>query len=210
MLSFLYLQTDRLKGIYAQRTETLRTRLTREASAASDAGVEFGAGGPKVIGKLSQSEKLTSEETTTPEQMVVKLLQPVAESSFVQLIDQSEDWGFVSAGSLVTFQTKLNFCGYGASVEQIWRQFCDRPSEKLTRNDLYLSGELAGKNVEMPFRSDWFTGPNAFVFLCRGTSSYIECLAVVMGTVDSSPVMLQPVAFGYGFVSNASSPVTKD
>ena len=203
MLSFLYLQTDRLRGIFAQRTAALQTKTTRETS--SGVGADLGAKllGLEATAKGQRGSKAVTEEVTTPEQMVTSLLQPNPEDSFVQLVRAAEDWQFVGAGSLVLFQTKLTFGAYGATREEIWSQFCESPTDRLIRNDLWLQGSLAEREVEMPFRSEWFTGPNAFAFLCRGEASYLEGLAVIMGTLDSSPVMLQPVAFGYGLTAEA-------
>ena len=205
MLSFLYLQTDRLRGIFAQRTEALQTKTTREIS--SGVGADLGAKwfGLEAAAKGQRGSKAVTEEVTTPEQMVASLLQPDPEGSFVQLVRAAEDWPLVSAGRLVLFQTKLTFGAYGATREEIWRQFCQSPTDRLVRNDLWLQGSLAEREVEIPFRSKWFTGPNAFAFLCRGEASYLEGLAVVMGTLDSSPVMFQPVALGYGLTAEAGA-----
>ena len=63
---------------------------------------------------------------------------------------------------------------------------------------------LAARSVEIPFSSNWVTGPSQFTMLCHAMFEHLEGLAVVMNQPTSSPVMLQPLAVGNGFVEEES------
>ena len=209
MLSFLYLQTERVRGVFAQTMSALETKTVREKNMGAEGGFEAGVMGFKASAKTSRGGKATTEELKTPEQMVADLLAAPPGETFIQHIAIASDWDQVGPGSLVVFDGTFELGVYGATREEVWKQFCTSHAEKIVRYDLHLVGCLEGIDVEIPFRSEWFTGPNAFAFLCRRPSLYLEVLAVAIGAKEPSPAMFQPLAFGHGMKSHASQPRTE-
>lgn len=203
MLTLIYLQTERVRSLFAQTSEIMPTKQVQELAGGGEAGLEAGAFGFKASGKASRTGKTTTESTLTPEQMLSKLLALTPETGITQFIEDQSDWDIVEPGSLVLLAGKFSLECYGATREDLWKSFCANPNEKLVRNDLYLQGTVEKRDLEIPFRSEWFTGPNAFAFLCRPASLGLEVVALAFALPGDGPAMLQPLAFGQGLVKHA-------
>ena len=205
MLTLIYLQAERVRSVFAQTSEMMLTKQVQEHSGGGEAGLEAGVFGLKATGKGSRTSKTITESALTSEQMLSKLLAQVPETSVTVFVEGKGGWDTVEPGSLLLLAGTFSLECYGSTREELWKSFCANPAEKLVRNDLYLRGNVAERDVEIAFRSEWFTGPNALPFLCRPTLLTLEVLALAFALPDDGPAMLQPVAFGQGLVRQAQT-----
>ncbi|MES2555776.1 MAG: hypothetical protein V4604_06485 [Bacteroidota bacterium] len=201
MQSYLYLHPDRIKGIYTQFTHGLTTKQTEEKSHSSEGGISakfFSFFDTQVKG--TQSKKLAIETIEIAENMVSHLVDKQLSGDFTkQLIDQS-DWNGVVQGTLIAFKGNLDFDSYGLTKEQLWQASHEEIGERTIRHDLRLHGTIGDISVEIPFSSNYIAGASQFTVLCHAMFASLEGLGVVMSDPTKQPIIIQPLAFGNGFV----------
>ncbi len=204
MQSYLYIHPERIKGIYTQMVDGVVSKHTSEKSKGAEANVEGGFWSIfKTSVKGNKGSKVTVEKTTEPENMVAQLVQIVPETGWTRMLVEPDDWDFIAKGNLVAFRGKLEFDSYGLSKNELWDASYDKLGERNIRHDLRLKGPIGGRLVEIPFSSNWITGPSQFTVLCHAMFEYLEGLAVVLNQPDGNLVMMQPLAFGNGFVTDS-------
>lgn len=210
MQSYLYIHKERTKGIYTQMVEGIVAKKISEKSASFEAIVEGGIWAflkGKVKGK--KGGKIIIEKLTEPENMVADLVRIVPETGWTKLLVGPADWDFISKGDLVVFQGNLEIDSYSLSKGELREELYAKRGEMEARYDLMLKGQIGGKVVEIPFSLNWITGPSQFSMLCHSRIKYLEGLAVIYSRPDTTPVLMQPLAFGDGFVQQMRSEYQK-
>lgn len=201
MQSYLYIHEERIKSIYAQYANGLQTKKSSEKAESLEGGVTGGFFSfLKSSAKGSKSGKSVVETVDTPVNMVADLIKIVPETGFTKSLVAPEDWQFITQGSLVVFRGDLEFDSFGLSKGELWDASYDEIGKREVRHDLRLKGNIAGKLAEVAFSSNYVTGPSQFTVLCHAMFDHLEGLAVVIGDPNKEPVMLQPLAFGNGFI----------
>jgi len=201
MQSYLYRNEDRIKSVYSQLTDGLISKTSAEESSSVEAGL-----GVSILSFLTPSlkgargGKKTTEKMMVPENMVATLVKIIPETGMTKQIAAVDDWDHVSTGDLVAFRGELEFDSFGHTKAELWKASYEDPGQRKIRHDLRLKGTIAGRYVEIPFSSNWVTGPSQFTMLCHAMFDCLEGLAIVMTDPGSVPVMLQPLAFGNGFI----------
>ncbi|MDD2729871.1 hypothetical protein [Malikia sp.] len=202
MQSYLYLNENRIKSVFSQLTDGLVTKTNVESSKSVEAGI-----GASLLGMLTPSLKATkagkqsTEKVMAPENMVAHLIKIIPKTGKAKLLTTQEDWRSVYKGDLVVFHGELEFDSFGHTKQELWDASCEELGQRKLRHDLRLKGQIGGKYVEIPFSSNWVTGPSQFTMLCHAEFDSLEGLAIVMTDPESKPVMLQPLAFGNCFIA---------
>ncbi len=200
MQSYLYLHAERIKGIYTQLSHGMPVKKSVEKSNS----VEGSASG-SFLTFLSSSlrgakgNKIITETIDLPENMVSRLIETHDDQFTKRLVD-TEDWTTVKQGSLIAFRGNLDFDSYGLSKEELWKASYDKIGERKVSHDLRLHGQIGDRLVEIPFSSNYIAGASQFTVLCHAMFDQLEGLAVVMSSPNKEPVILQPLAFGNGFI----------
>jgi hypothetical protein len=201
MQSYLYRNEDRIKSVYAQLADGLVSKTSAEESSSVEAGL-----GASLLSILTSSlkgtrgAKKTTEKIIAPENMVAALVKIIPETGKTRQLAVPDDWNYVTKGDLVVFRGELKFDSFGRTKEELWDASYEDLGQRKIRHDLRLKGHLAGRYVEIPFSSNWVTGPSQFTMLCHAMFDCLEGLAIVMTDPGNEPVMLQPLAFGNGFI----------
>ena len=203
MQSYLYIHKERIRAIYSQFTNGIRTKTSTENSSS----VEGSATGSifsffKSSVKGSKGGKTIVESVDTPANMLVELVKAGSESGFTKKLIDPGDWDKIEQGDLVVFRGKMEFDSYGKSKIELWNSFNYDTGEWNERHDLRFTGTIAGKNSEIAFSSGHVTGPSQITVLCHSDFDQLEGLAVVIGSPNKLPVMFQPLAFGNGFLKD--------
>lgn len=202
MQSYLYRNDERIKSIYAQIIQGIVAKKTVEKSETLEGSISGG-----ILSLLTSSlkgakgGKTTTETLTAPENMVTALVKIIPETGPTKRLVEPVHWAAIAQGDLVVFRGELEFDSYGLTKDALWKASYEDIGQRKTRHDLRLKGLLAGRMAEIPFSSNWVTGPSQFTVLCHAMFEFLEGLAIVVNCPNANPVLMQPLAFGNGFVT---------
>src|SRR6185369_6412915 len=104
MQSYLYINKERVRGIYTQVTNGIIAKKTVEKSESAEGSI--GGGVLSVLTtaiKGTKGAKDTLELLTEPENMVAALVNIVPEVAVTKPLVQASDWSIIGQGDLVVF-----------------------------------------------------------------------------------------------------------
>lgn len=202
MQSYLYRNDERIKSVFSQFMKELPIKKSSEKYKGAEGSVSGGfLKFFKASTKGSLGKKTITESVETPENMISTLINIDPAKKFISQISVNSDWNTVNQGDLIIFSGDLEFDSYGLTKEQLWDASYDDIGNRKIRHDLRLKGKIADRKVEIPFSSNHVTGPSQFTVLCHAMFDKMEGVAIIIGSTSSESIMLQPLAFGNGFLN---------
>lgn len=200
MQSYLYRNNERIKSVFSQYLKELPTKKSSEKNRAIDASISGNfLSFFKASTKGTSGKKTVVESIETVENMIATLLNDNSKNGFITQISNQTDWEKIKQGDLIVFKGDMKFDSFGLTKEELWEASYDEIGERKIRHDLRLKGKVINKIVEIPFSSKYVTGPSQFTVLCHAMFDHLDCIAIVIGSPQKEPIMMQPLAFGNGF-----------
>ncbi|GEM_PF-3774899 len=192
MQSYYYLNKERVYGAYAQLAEGYIAKKNIEKTKKYSGRFEANLlAFLKGSGGNSCEHREATEIELRPENMIRELIKIVPESSDVKRVVEQEDWAFVFRGDLIVFKGEFKFMSF---------------NELEKRNSYFiLKGTIGEKEIEVPFSDAGITSETIYTILNKSNSLVskfeLEGVGYIVCNTDAPTIIIQPLAFGHGFLT---------